>query len=78
MLEQINLFPFLLSLKTALISTVFVFIIGMMIAYLVAKKDFFGKSVLEAIIMLPLVLPPTVVGFGLLYLFGKNGFIGQR
>ena len=77
MLEQINLFPFWLSLKTALISMVFVFIIGMMIAYLVAKKDFFGKSVLEAIIMLPLVLPPTVVGFGLLYLFGKNGFIGK-
>ena len=77
MLEQINLFPFWLSLKTALISTIFVFIIGMMIAYLVAKKDFFGKSVLEAIIMLPLVLPPTVVGFGLLYLFGKNGFIGK-
>src|SRR5699024_959437 len=76
-MEQMNLFPFWLSLKTASISTVVVFIIGVILAYIISKKDFFGKSVIEAIIMLPLVLPPTVVGFGLLYIFGKNGFIGK-
>src|SRR5699024_488201 len=47
------------------------------LARLLSRNDFFGKSVIEAIIMLPLVLPPTVVGFGLLYIFGKNGPIGK-
>src|SRR5690625_4438175 len=41
-----------------------------------ARHSFRGKGIIEAIFMLPLVLPPTVVGFGLLYLFGKNGIIG--
>lgn len=76
-MEQINFFPFALSLKTATISTVIVFVVGVFLAYLFTKRHFFGKSVLEAIILLPLVLPPTVVGFGLLYLFGKNGPIGK-
>lgn len=76
-MEQINFFPFALSLKTATISTVIVFVVGVFLAYLFTRRHFFGKSVLEAIILLPLVLPPTVVGFGLLYLFGKNGPIGK-
>lgn len=77
MVDEINLFPLWLSLKTAGISTVFVFFTGVLLAYLIARNSFFGKSVLEAIFLLPLVLPPTVVGFGLLYLFGKNGPIGR-
>lgn len=76
-MEQINFFPFALSLRTATISTVIVFVVGVFLAYLFTRRHFFGKSVLEAIILLPLVLPPTVVGFGLLYLFGKNGPIGK-
>src|SRR5699024_1421750 len=46
-------------------------------AYVISRRTFFGKSVVEAIFLLPLVLPPTVVGFALLYLFGKNGLIGK-
>ncbi|QUW20338.1 molybdate ABC transporter permease subunit [Sporosarcina sp. Marseille-Q4063] len=69
--------PLLLSLKVAGISTFFVFIFGVFFAHLFSRKKFFGKSVIESLFMLPLVLPPTVVGFGLLILFGKNGFIGS-
>lgn len=43
----------------------------------ISRKHFFGKSFLEAFFLLPLVLPPTVVGFVLLYLFGKNGPLGK-
>src|SRR5690625_3315553 len=72
-----NFFPLWLSLKTAGTSTAVVFLSGVLFAYIVARKEFFGKSIIEAIFLLPLVLPPTVVGFGLLYLFGKNGLIGK-
>jgi len=76
-MEQINFFPLWLSLKTASISTVIVFLFGVFLAYIISRKTFIGKSVIEAVFLLPLVLPPTVVGFGLLYLFGKNGIIGK-
>src|SRR5690625_4506414 len=76
-METINLFPFWLSLKTASISTLFVFMFGVFFAYIIGRSTFIGKSIVEALFLLPLVLPPTVVGFGLLYLFGKNGIIGK-
>ncbi|USG63685.1 molybdate ABC transporter permease subunit [Brevibacillus ruminantium] len=72
-----NLTPLLLSLKVAAISTVVVFISGLLIARFFTQKDFFGKNFLESLILLPIVLPPTVVGFGLLLAFGKNGFLGK-
>lgn len=76
-MADVNLSPLWLSFKTASIATVIVFIVGVFIARLLARNSFYGKSIIEAIILLPLVLPPTVVGFGLLYLFGKNGFLGK-
>src|SRR5699024_8968455 len=69
--------PLFLSFKTAIIATIIVFIIGVFLARIIGRNTFFGKSIVEAVLMLPLVLPPTVVGFGLLYLFGKNGPIGM-
>ena len=69
--------PLFLSFKTAIIATIIVFIIGVFSARIIGRNTFFGKSIVEAVLMLPLVLPPTVVGFGLLYLFGKNGPIGM-
>ncbi|MFD2209467.1 molybdate ABC transporter permease subunit [Virgibacillus halophilus] len=72
-----NWHPLWLSFETAGIATVIVFIIGVFLARLLARNSFFGKGIIEAIIMLPLVLPPTVVGFALLYFFGKNGPIGK-
>jgi molybdate transport system permease protein len=72
-----NFTPLLLSLQIAGIATVIVFVIGIISARLIARNHFPGKGPLEALLMLPLVLPPTVVGFGLLYLFGRNGPIGS-
>ncbi|MGI6066331.1 MAG: molybdate ABC transporter permease subunit [Bacillota bacterium] len=70
-------FPIFLSIRVALISVVLVTCIGLPVARLLARKDFFGKNVLEAIITLPLVLPPSVIGYGLLMLIGKNGLLGK-
>ncbi|MFK2827036.1 molybdate ABC transporter permease subunit [Bacillus sp. B190/17] len=74
---DMNYTPLLLSLKVAAISTSVVFLTGVFFSHLLARKNFFGKSLIESIFLLPLVLPPTVVGFGLLILFGKNGWIGS-
>lgn len=76
-MTDLNLSPLWLSLKTATIATIIVFVVGVFLARLISRHTFKGKSIVEAIFLLPLVLPPTVVGFILLYLFGKNGFIGQ-
>lgn len=76
-MNNMNLSPMWLSFKTATIATIIVFITGVFLARLMARHSFRGKGIIEAIFMLPLVLPPTVVGFGLLYLFGKNGIIGR-
>lgn len=69
--------PVLLSLKVALISLIFVFIFGVAAAYSMRSFEFPGKSALEALFALPLVLPPVVTGFVLLVLIGKQGPIGQ-
>ncbi|HHY72498.1 MAG TPA: molybdate ABC transporter permease subunit [Bacillus bacterium] len=74
---QVNYSPLLLSLKITSISTVFVFITGLVVSKFLSRRNFFGKSIIESVLLLPLVLPPTVVGFGLLMLFGKNGPIGS-
>ncbi|RAP25739.1 hypothetical protein C2W64_02354 [Brevibacillus laterosporus] len=76
-MPDISYSPLYLSLQVAGISTIVVFISGLFIAYWFSRRQFFGKSILEALFLLPLVLPPTVVGFGLLLLFGKNGIIGK-
>ncbi|HSJ37432.1 MAG TPA: molybdate ABC transporter permease subunit [Planococcus sp. (in: firmicutes)] len=68
--------PLLLSLKVATIATICVFIVSVALARLMVRKDFFGKSILDALILLPLVLPPTVIGFALIVLFGVNGPLG--
>ncbi|WP_226582385.1 molybdate ABC transporter permease subunit [Halobacillus litoralis] len=72
-----DLSPLFLSLKVACIATTIVFITGTLAARWITRKLFPGKSILESLLLLPLVLPPTVIGFGLLYLFGRNGWIGQ-
>src|SRR5699024_9819579 len=77
MMEDFDLFPLWLSLKTASISTVVVLLVGVFLAYVISRRTFVGKSVVEAISLLRLVLLPSVVGFALLYLFGKNGVIGE-
>lgn len=76
-MDTVDVHPLYLSLKIAFISSVIVFVFGVLMGRIFARKEFLGKSVIEALFLLPLVLPPTVVGFGLLILFGKNGWIGR-
>ncbi|OEJ13042.1 molybdenum ABC transporter permease subunit [Brachyspira hampsonii] len=67
--------PLILSIKTALYSTIITFFIGIYAVLIVVKIKKFS-SLFDIIFTLPLVLPPTVVGFFLLLLFGRNSFIG--
>lgn len=69
--------PIRLSIQVAIISSIVATIIGIAIAWWMSKHFFKGKIVLETIFMLPLVLPPTVVGFLLLVILGRNSVIGQ-
>ena len=69
--------PIFLSLRIATIATVFSFIFGILMAYLINKRNIPGKSIWETIIILPMILPPSVTGYILLIAFGKRGFIGK-
>ncbi|GEA50368.1 molybdate ABC transporter permease [Vibrio inusitatus NBRC 102082] len=77
MLTELELTALVLSLKIALVASICILPIGIALAWLLAKKDFFGKSLIDGLIHLPLVLPPVVVGYVLLILFGKQGPIGK-
>jgi molybdate transport system permease protein len=66
-----------LSLSVAILATLLCLPIGIALAWVLARKDFWGKSVLNSIIHLPLILPPVVTGYLLLLAFGKKGFIGS-
>jgi molybdate transport system permease protein len=68
--------PFLLSLRLALVTTLILVVFGGGIAYFLAFTHFRGKIVLESIVALPLALPPTVIGFYFLLLFGRESVIG--
>ena len=66
-----------LSLRVALVSVICSLPLAIPIAYGLARFSFPGKTLVDAIIHLPLVLPPVVVGFALLVLFGRRGPIGS-
>ncbi len=66
----------LLSLKVALWSVLVSLPVAIAIAHLLARHDFPGKSLVDAIVHLPLVLPPVVVGYFLLVLLGRRGLLG--
>lgn len=69
--------PVLLSLRVAFIALILSFVFGTLIAHFMTRKKFKGKIILETIIMLPIVLPPTVVGFILIVIFGNNSIAGN-
>ena len=69
--------PLLLSLKVAGIATFVASVMGISAAWLAAKRKFWGKEVLDALLTLPVVLPPTVLGYYLLVLLGRRGPIGS-
>ncbi len=65
-----------LSLLVAIVATLVATPIGIAIAWLLARRDFWGKSFVDAAIHLPLVLPPVVTGYLLLLTFGRRGLVG--
>ncbi|MCI1945468.1 molybdate ABC transporter permease subunit [Clostridium luticellarii] len=69
--------PAWISIKTVFVATTITFFVGIIAAYWMNNYNGKLKSVIDTIFTLPLVLPPTVVGFFLLLLFGKNGPIGK-
>jgi molybdate transport system permease protein len=66
-----------LSLRVALVSMACSLPLAIVVAYALARLDFPGKTLVDAIVHLPLVLPPVVVGFALLVLFGRRGPVGS-
>lgn len=70
-------FPLLLSLRVALLATLVTTIVGVAGAYALARFRFPGRGLIEAIASLPIVLPPTVLGYYLLVSIGRNSPIGR-
>jgi molybdate transport system permease protein len=69
--------PIRLSLQVALIAGILCTLFGTYLARLLSRRSFRGKALLETGVMLPLVLPPTVVGFLLLVLLGRRSWLGR-
>ena len=69
--------PLILSLWVSVIATSIIAVFGILIAYVLARKRFFGRTMLDAFTTLPMILPPTVTGYYLIILLGKNGIIGN-
>jgi len=82
MLELVKFTPaeitiLLLSLKVAIFCVLVISVPAIATAWLLARKSFYGKSLLDSLVHLPMVLPPVVPGFILLVLLGKQGWIGR-
>lgn len=73
----VDWFPLLLSLRVAAIATICVLTLGTALAYLLSHKNFRGKHLLDSLITLPLVLPPTVLGYYLLVIAGRASPFGH-
>lgn len=71
------LFPLWLTLKVAFLATMLAALAGIGLGWWMARRRFAGHSVLDAALVLPMVLPPTVLGYYLIVLIGRNGVLGQ-
>ncbi|MDR2016518.1 MAG: molybdate ABC transporter permease subunit [Burkholderiales bacterium] len=65
-----------LTLKVASLATLYALLLGVSLAWVFARFRFIGRDVLDAVLTLPMVLPPTVLGYYLLVLFGQRGALG--
>jgi molybdate transport system permease protein len=70
-------FPILLSLRVAALALLFVGPLGVALAFVQARRRYALRGVVDALVLLPLVLPPSVVGFFLVVLFGRRGALGR-
>ena len=71
------LFSLRLSVQVAVSATLLMVLFGVPVSYLLARKPFRGREVVDMLLTLPLVLPPTVTGYYLIVLFGRSGYIGR-
>lgn len=76
-MSDLNFFPLYLSFKVAGLATALTFVVGLILSFLITRKNFFGKSLVEAVVTLPLILPPTVLGYYLLVLIGRQSSLGR-
>jgi molybdate transport system permease protein len=66
-----------LSLRIAIVASLVALPFGIAVAWLLARKEFWGKTLIDGIVHLPLVLPPVVTGYLLLITFGRRGLVGS-
>ena len=71
------LVPLWLTLKVALLATLLAGVAGIGLGWYMARRRFVGHTLVDALLMLPMVLPPTVLGYYLIVLIGRNGVLGQ-
>jgi molybdate transport system permease protein len=69
--------PLLLTLKVAGFATLLALVLGVAAAYVLARYEFAGRDLLDAICTLPMVMPPTVLGYYLIVVIGRRGWIGE-
>lgn len=75
--DTFALAPLLLTLRVALLATMLAFVVGVGGGFALARGAFFGRETLDAVLTLPLVLPPTVLGYYLIVIVGSNGVVGR-
>jgi len=73
----VDFFPLFLSLKVAVLATAISLLLALALAWILSSLQFRGKELLDALITLPLVLPPTVLGYYLLVLLGRETWLGK-
>ncbi|HUF92926.1 MAG TPA: molybdate ABC transporter permease subunit [Candidatus Limnocylindria bacterium] len=76
-MTSLDLFPLWLSVRVSVAATLLTLAVGVPLAWLLARRTFTGRDVLASVVVAPLVLPPTVLGYYLLVLIGSQGPIGR-
>lgn len=77
LMRNIDWFPLLLSFKVALVATILALALGVALGWMLARRRFIGREALDAFVTLPLVLPPTVLGYYLLVLLSRDSPLGR-
>lgn len=74
---SIDTLPLILTVKLAFVTTLILYVIGLPIAWFLSQTKMRFKAILEAVVAMPLVLPPSVLGFYFLLFFSQKGFLGS-
>jgi molybdate transport system permease protein len=75
--SNVDWYPLWLSLRVASLATLIVIVVGLLIAYFLTRRNFPGRDLIDTFITLPLVLPPTVLGYYLLVVLGRSSPLGK-